>query len=353
MLNRIKSKRLTMAELLSIAATIYKKNIKTILFVSFFIIIPLFCINEWLTSKAVINLEYLYNDVIDMDMTAEINAMTSASLYRMVSSIAQMVLQPLANIAIIWGAVNVIKKQTNSAKDNFLYSFSKAPAAVWTTFLQVLFLFVIIFSFLLMMVSAITDPSILSKILLLFTILICVGIVFYFTTIWIFADCVVAIQNMSGLKALIASKRAVQYRFLGIFLYMILFGAFSNGISILGTIALNYVYDNATIPYSIYFFSSMIWSFAYNVVVNGFYIVFLVVLFLNTIWENHQKNSIHYAEVKTNDIPQIQQLPKPKEIKETEKENLENSLIQEQKNDVNLDKNIELEHQNQKDEQSK
>ena len=71
MLNRIKSKRLTMAELLSIAATIYKKNIKTILFVSFFIIIPLFCINEWLTSKAVINLDYLYNDVIDMDMTAE------------------------------------------------------------------------------------------------------------------------------------------------------------------------------------------------------------------------------------------------------------------------------------------
>lgn len=51
MLERIKSKRLTMSELLLIAANIYKQNIKTILFVSFFIIVPLFLFNQWVLSR--------------------------------------------------------------------------------------------------------------------------------------------------------------------------------------------------------------------------------------------------------------------------------------------------------------
>ena len=59
MLEYIKSKRLTIGEVLSIAANIYKQNIKTIAFVGFFIIIPLFLFNQWIVSQTIINLNYL------------------------------------------------------------------------------------------------------------------------------------------------------------------------------------------------------------------------------------------------------------------------------------------------------
>lgn len=357
MLNRIKSRRLTMIELFSTAANIYKKNIKTILFVSFFVIIPLFCINEWLLSRAVINLDYLYNDMMEMDMTAEINAMTSASLYNMISSIVQMVLQPLVNIAIIWGSVNTIKEQTNNAKDNFLYSFSKAPSAVWTTFLQVVFLFVMIFSFLIILLSAL-----LSKILLILTIIVCVAVVAYFTTIWIFADCVVAIQNMSGLRALIASKKAVQYRFWETFLCMLLFGVLSTVINIGVTQGIDYVCDNSNISYGINVFCSMIWSVVYHIVINGFYITFLVVLFLNIIWANPQ--TVYSTEIKKGDVAQIEQKTDIEQTENIKSDNdegkellksdeTEKLLIQEQKSDINLNKATEVKEQNQKDEQKK
>ena len=52
MQNRIKSKRLNYSELFSITAEIYKKNIKTITFVSFFIIIPLFLFTQWVQEDS-------------------------------------------------------------------------------------------------------------------------------------------------------------------------------------------------------------------------------------------------------------------------------------------------------------
>lgn len=121
MLERIKSKRLTMSELLSIAANIYKQNIKTILFVSFFIIVPLFLFNQWILSQT--DLESLYSK--KLDMTAEMNILVSASLYNLVSSLVQMVLQPLASIAIVAGVVNIIQEQKSSAKVIFCIVFLK------------------------------------------------------------------------------------------------------------------------------------------------------------------------------------------------------------------------------------
>lgn len=279
MLERIKSKRLTMSELLSIAANIYKQNIKTILFVSFFIIVPLFLFNQWILSQT--DLESLYSK--KLDMTAEMNILVSASLYNLVSSLVQMVLQPLASIAIVAGVVNIIQEQKSSAKSNFLYSFSKAPAAIWTTFLQAVFLFLIMFSFLILGSSCLSIPEI-GMILFCVVVIFCLLFLAYFTTMWAFADEVVAIQGLSGMMALMASKRAVKNHFKETFLYLalclILSFALGQGVEpMLNQISTT----DAT-----YFLSFAIWNFVHYVIINGFFIVFMTVLFLNRVWKKEE-----------------------------------------------------------------
>ena len=76
---------------------------------------PLFLFNQWILSQT--DLESLYSK--KLDMTAEMNILVSASLYNLVSSLVQMVLQPLASIAIVAGVVNIIQEQKSKLK-NFL-----------------------------------------------------------------------------------------------------------------------------------------------------------------------------------------------------------------------------------------
>jgi len=335
MLEYIKSKRLTIGEVLSIAANIYKQNIKTIAFVGFFIIIPLFLFNQWIVSQTIINLNYLYDDVMDIDMVAQVNAMTSASLYNMVASLVQMVVQPLASVAIIWGAVNVVKEQKSSAKNNFLYSFSKAPAAIWTTFLQVIFLFLIICSFLMIAVSFLSVlREILMTIFFIITIAVCVSVIAYFSAIWIFADCVVTIQNISGLKALSASNRAAKIHFLETFLYMIIYGI----ITFLIGLSIAKILEGVSVFLSdnVYLLCCMVWSFLRYIVFDGFFIMILVVLFLNRIWANTQ-NSTYINDIKGEITSQ------------TEQQNtihLEKEIITEQQNTNDLEKIPKIEQQN-------
>ena len=346
MLERIKSKRLTMSELFSITVEIYKQNIKTILFVRFFIITPLFLFDEWIVSKT--NLDYLYSG--KLDMTAEINAITSASLYKLVSSLVEMVIQPLANIAIIWGAVNIVRKQKSSANSNFLYSFSKAPAAILTTFLQAAFLFLIMFSFLVLGFSCLSMPSTaLSVILFCIIIAICLMFVAYFTTIWAFADNVVTIQGLSGIKALMASKRAVQNYFKETFLYLLFFVGLSFSLGLGIESELNRICNG----YPMYLICFAIWNFIHYATINSFFIVLMVVLFLNRIWK------IEYTleTRKIEEEMEIKEIEKTKvEIKESLKEieekqyevNLEKMSNDKQENDSNLEKTP---HEEQSEEQ--
>ena len=330
MLEYIKSKRLTIGEVLSIAANIYKQNIKTIAFVGFFIIIPLFLFNQWIVSQTIINLNYLYDDVMDIDMVAQVNAMTSASLYNMVASLVQMVVQPLASVAIIWGAVNVVKEQKSSAKNNFLYSFSKAPAAIWTTFLQVIFLFLIICSFLMIAVSFLSVlREILMTIFFIITIAVCVSVIAYFSAIWIFADCVVTIQNISGLKALSASNRAAKIHFLETFLYMIIYGI----ITFLIGLSIAKILEGVSVFLSdnVYLLCCMVWSFLRYIVFDGFFIMILVVLFLNRIWANTQ-NSTYINDIKGEITSQTEQ---------QNTNDLEKIPKIEQQNTINLEKTSE------------
>ncbi len=324
MLERIKSKRLTMSELLLIAANIYKQNIKTILFVSFFIIVPLFLFNQWVLSRT--DLEALYSG--KLDMTAEMNVLVSASLYNLVSSLVQMVLQPLASIAVVRGAVNIIQEQKSSAKSDFLYSFSKAPAAIWTTFLQAIFLFLIMFSFFILGFSCLVVPEI-GIILFGIVVIICLVFLAYFTTIWAFADEVVAIQGFSGIKALMASKRAVQNHFKETFFYLILCLILSfilgQGIEpILNQISM----DNST--YLIYF---AVWNFVHYVIVNGFFIVFMTVLFLNRIWRK-EENKVQQEKFEVEEKNELEQIKE--EIQN--KTDLEKMSKEEQNNTIDLEK---------------
>lgn len=328
MLEYIKSKRLTIGEVLSIAANIYKKNIKTITFVGFFIIIPLFLFNQWIISKTAVNLSYLYDNVMDIDMAAQVNAMTSASLYNMVASLVQMVVQPLASVAIIWGAINVVKEQKSSARSNFLYSFSKAPAAIWTTFLQVVFLFLIICSFLIVALSCI-----FSTILFIIVVAACVLVIAYFSTIWIFSDCVVTIQDMSGLKALAASKKASKTRFLETFLYMIIYGMITFFLGL--TVAKVLENVSTFMSDSVYMLCCMAWSFLRYIVFDGFFIMILVVLFLNRIWGNVE-NTAYSNEIKNEFLSQIEQ-------KSTV--DLEEEMTTEQQNESDLEKMPKIEQQ--------
>lgn len=330
MLEPMKSKRLTMSELLSIAANIYKQNIKTILFVSFIIIIPLFLFNEWILSK--VDLESLYRE--KLDMTAEINLLISASLYNLVSSLVQMVLQPLASIAIVWGTVNIIQGQKNSAKSNFLYSFSKAPAAIWTTFLQAICLFLIMFSFFILGFSCL---ALFGEVIgiTLFCIVMIFGLLLiaYFTTVWIFADNVIAIQGLSGIKALMASKKAVQNYFRETFLYLvlclILSFALGQGVEPL----LNQISNTD----AMYVTSFALWNFVHYVIINGFFIVFMTVLFLNRVWKGEEnKIEPEKIEQKNEEIQNKVDLEKMSKNEQNHKIDLEktpDAIQQEQTSD--------------------
>ena len=334
MLEYIKSKRLTIAEVLSIATNIYKQNIKTITFVGFFIIIPLFLFNQWIISQTVINLNYLQDNIMDIDMVAQVNAMTSASLYNVIASLVQMVVQPLASIAIIWGAINIVKEQKSSAKNNFLYSFSKAPAAIWTTFLQVIFLFLIICPFLIFAVSFLSIlRGALMTISLIIVVIAFVVVIIYFSTIWTFADCVVAIQNISCSAALSASKRAAQVRFLEILLYIIIY---STTTFFLGSLVVNALENiSPFLSDTIYMLCCMVWSFVRYIVFDGFFIMILVVLFLNRIWANTENTtSINKIEGEV--------------TAQTEQQNtdLQKEVITEQQNTVDLEKMPKIEQQN-------
>lgn len=328
MLEHIKSKQLTIAEVLSIAANIYKKNIKTITFVGFFIIVPLFLFNQWIVSKTIVNLSYLYDNVMDIDMAAQVNVIKSVSLYNMVISLVQIVVQPLASVTIIWGAVNVVKEQESSAKNNFLYSFSKAPAAIWTTFLQVIFLFLIICPFLIIALS-----SIFSKILFIIIIAACALIIAYFSTIWIFSDCVVIIQNISGLRALAASKRASQIRFLETLLYVIICNMTIFFLEFYATGILEKA--STFMSDSVYMLCCMIWSFLKYILLDGFFIMILVVLFLNRIWANTE-NTTSINKIEGEVTAQAEQ----------QNTDLQKEIITEQQNTVDLEKMPKIEQQN-------
>lgn len=334
MQNRIKSKRLNYSELFSITAEIYKKNIKTITFVSFFIIIPLFLFTQWVQSKYMANLNYLYNNMIDIDMTAEMDAISSISLYTVISSLAQMVIQPLANVAIIWGAVNIVKEQTNSTKNNFSYSFIKAPHAIWTNFLQIAFLFVVFLFSYAVIITCATMPSTFIAIMFLFiTFTICIIFVAYFSTIWAFSDCVVTIQDMSGMKALTASKKAVQNHFRETFLYIIFFSILSFCFNFSVNKFLDTIYYNGS--YNVYMVCSVIWEFISYATINSFFIVFMTVLFLNRIWGPSENVISYHNDDKTDVI-------------ENEKQNtitLEKMPKTEQQNTANLEKTPEQQQQ--------
>ncbi len=337
--SRIKSKRLNYSELFSITTEIYKKNIKTIAFVSIFIIIPLFLFTQWVQSKYVTNLNYLYNNMVDIDMTAEMDALSSISLYNVISSLVQIVVQPLANIAIIWGTVNIIKEQKNTIKGNFLYAFIKAPHSIWTNFLQIVFLFVVFLFSLVTIITCFTIPSKLIAIMFLSIVfIICLIIVAYFTTIWTFSDHVVTIQDMSGIKALVASKKVVQNRFRETFLYILFFGVLSFCLNLSVDKILDNIYYNGS--YSIYIFCYAVWNFIIFITINGFYIVFMTVLFLNRIWgptENITICSNHNKIINTSESEN--------ESEKQNKINLEKTPKIEQQNTIDLEKTTEQQQQ--------
>lgn len=337
--SRIKSKRLNYSELFSITTEIYKKNIKTIAFVSIFIIIPLFLFTQWVQSKYVTNLNYLYNNMVDIDMTAEMDALSSISLYNVISLLVQIVVQPLANIAIIWGTVNIIKEQKNTIKGNFLYAFIKAPHSIWTNFLQIVFLFVVFLFSLVTIITCFTIPSKSIAIMFLSIVfIICLIIVAYFTTIWTFSDHVVTIQDIGGIKALVASKKVVQNRFRETFLYILFFGVLSFCLNLSVDKILDNIYYNGS--YSTYIFCYAVWNFIIFITINGFYIVFMTVLFLNRIWgptENITICSNHNKIINTS-----------KSENESEKQNkinLEKTPKIEQQNTIDLEKTTEQQQQ--------
>lgn len=334
--SRIKSKRLSYLELFSITAEIYKKNIKTIAFVSLFIIVPLFLFTQWVQSKYIINLNYLYNNMMDIDMTAEMDVISSISLYNVISSLVQMVVQPLANISIIWGTVNIVKEQKNTIKGNFLYGFAKAPHAIWTNFLQIIFLFVVfLFSFVTIITCSTIPSTSIAIMFLSIVFIICLIIVAYFTTIWAFTDYVVTTQDMSGIKALTASKKAVQNRFIETFLYILFFGLLSFCFTLSVDKFLDNIYYNGS--YSTYIFCYSIWNFINCVTINGFFIVFMTVLFLNRIWGPTKNTTIchNHHEINNNETEREKQ----------NKVNLEKIPKIEQQNITDLEKTPEQQQQ--------
>ena len=168
--------------------------------------------------------------------------------------------------------------------------------------------------------------------------IICLIIVAYFTTIWTFSDHVVTIQDMSGIKALVASKKVVQNRFRETFLYILFFGVLSFCLNLSVDKILDNIYYNGS--YNTYIFCYAVWNFIIFITINGFYIVFMTVLFLNRIWgptENITICSNHNKIINTS-----------KSENESEKQNkinLEKTPKIEQQNTIDLEKTTEQQQQ--------
>ena len=161
------------------------------------------------------------------------------------------------------------------------------------------------------------------------TIAVCVSVIAYFSAIWIFADCVVTIQNISGLKALSASNRAAKIHFLETFLYMIIYGI----ITFLIGLSIAKILEGVSVFLSdnVYLLCCMVWSFLRYIVFDGFFIMILVVLFLNRIWANTQ-NSTYINDIKGEITSQTEQ---------QNTNDLEKIPKIEQQNTINLEKTSE------------
>ncbi len=173
----------------------------------------MFLFNQWIVSQTIINLNYLYDDVMDIDMVAQVNAMTSASLYNIVCIISTNGSTAFSECCYYMGAVNVVKEQKSSAKNNFYIVFQKHQQLFGQLFAGYFFIFDYMFFFNDCSKFFVCAKRNTYDNIFIITIAVCVSVIAYFSAIWIFADCVVTIQNISGLKALSASNRAAKIHF--------------------------------------------------------------------------------------------------------------------------------------------
>ena len=163
------------------------------------------------------------------------------------------VVQPLATVTMIYGALNIVKGEKKSVKENFLYGFLKVPAVVWVNFLVGIYIFFISLGGLLLL--QIFGGSIIGLALLLAMLIAVV----YMTTIWYFTDHVVTIQQMSGFDALEMSKRVVQNYFKQTLGYIALFVVLTGMVNFVLEKGLDILYYAAS--YYIYIIGSIVFNF--------------------------------------------------------------------------------------------
>ena len=327
MLEEIKSKQLNMTELFSIAAKVYQQNFKTIFFVSFFVFIPLFIIQYFVLSIAMDHLGsffYMADSLLSVDSLLESRYYINYLIYMIVLLLIEWVVQPLATVTMIYGALNIVKGEKKSVKENFLYGFLKVPAVVWVNFLVGIYIFFISLGGLLLL--QIFGGSIIGLALLLAMLIAVV----YMTTIWYFTDHVVTIQQMSGFDALEMSKRVVQNYFKQTLGYIALFVVLTGMVNFVLEKGLDILYYAAS--YYIYIIGSIVFNFIVTVTITGFFCMFMTILFLNRIW-----GPVHASAAEQNSVMPLQETTaKPKE--EAMKVNLEKSETKEDTEKVNFEK---------------
>ena len=298
MQEKLKSKRLNVEELFSMAAHVYKKNFKTIAIVTTAIFILMSLLQLFVVVFGIEGMDSFFAEEYVFGIPASSDSMLYEEmmlyediisnsiayiLYALVSLLIIIVLQPLISISIIYGSLNVIKGEKNSVKENFLYAFSKVPDVFLTNLLQCLFLFAVLF--LMVMVVGLLAAFITPIMILLLWFMVIP--ILYFLVIWVFTDQVIAIQNVRGIQAVKMSSRTVKISFWKVLFYFVIFSIVIGILSFAIRLVLGMVFSMATYfmaAWPIYTICYYISDLISSILFDGFFITFMTVLFLNHIW---------------------------------------------------------------------